>query len=254
MVPKLSVVLPVRGRWPMTRECLARLREHTPESLEVLVVDGGSAAPMRRALAALGRSWRPLRILAPRGPLSFSTAVNHGLRASKGGVLIWLNNDVRVGPGWSGALLRALAAPGVGAAGPKTAAPGRGFDRLAAAWSLRRPSAPRPVGRLYGHCLALRREAVEAVGLLDERLVWGEEDEDYCFRLRQAGWRLALVEDALVEHRMAATRGHWASAKNRARWAANIRVMREKWHFEAARIRRDLDDALAARSPKPGRR
>ncbi|TBR20503.1 glycosyltransferase [bacterium] len=252
MPPELSVVVPVRGRWPMTRECLARLREHTPQRLEVLVVDGGSPASMRRSLAALAGAWRPLRVLSVGAPATFSTAINAGLREARGAAVVWLNNDVRVGPGWSTALLRALALPGVAAAGPRTAAPGPDFDRLAAAWSLRRSAAPRTVSRLYGHCLALRREAVEAVGLLDERLVWGEEDEDYCFRLRQAGWSLVLADGALVEHRMAATRGHWASRTNRARWAANIRLMREKWLFEAARIRRDLADALAARSPKPG--
>ena len=244
-MPRLSVIVPVRGRWPMTRGCLERLRRHTPGLLEVLVVDGGSPAPMRRALAALSRRWPQLRVLRLESPLPFAAAVNRGLRLSRGRILVLLNNDASVTEGWSVGLERALAAPGVGAAGPCACAPGRGLDRDAAAWSLGRAGRLRSVPRLYAFCLALKREAFESVGLLDERLVWGEEDDDYSFRLRQAGWRLVAAEDTLIGHIGGATRGRWPAARRRAFGRANARVLREKWVAEAARIRRDLRAAFA---------
>jgi hypothetical protein len=48
----------------------------------------------------------------------------------------------------------------------------------------------------------LRREAVEAVGGLDEAFqpAWFE-DVDLCRRLRSAGWRVLHVPDARVVHR-----------------------------------------------------
>ncbi|MBI3298070.1 MAG: glycosyltransferase [Elusimicrobia bacterium] len=243
--PALSVVIPVRGRWLMTRDCLARLRRHTAARSEVLVVDGGSPAPMRRALAALARSWPSLRVLRLERPLPFAAAVNRGLKAARGDVLVLLNNDVSVTAGWDAALARVLAQPGVGAAGPRTCRPGPGLDRDATACALAGAGRTRSVRVLYAHCLALRREAVSAVGLLDERLVWGEEDDDYCFRLRQGGWRLAEAEDCLVGHTGGASRGRWSPGRRRAHARANAAVLREKWVGEAARIRRDLKAVLA---------
>lgn len=243
--PRFSVIVPVRGRWPMTRGCLARLRAHTPGSFEVIVVDGGSPPAMRRALADLSRRWPALRVLRLEHPLPFAAAVNRGLKAARGRVLVLLNNDASVTAGWSETLERALAAPGVGAAGPAACAPGPGLDRAAAAWALAHVGRLRPVPGLYGYCLALRREVFEVVGLLDERLVWGEEDDDYSFRLRQAGWRLVVAEEALIGHADGAMRGRWPAARRRAYARANAAVLREKWVSEAARIRRDLRAVLS---------
>lgn len=231
----------------MTRRCLELVRRNTPESVEVLVVDGGSPAAMRRALAAEARRWPALSVLELGAPRSFAAALNHGLRAARGRVLVWLNNDAFVSAGWSGALLDALAKPGVGGAGPCSGAAPRGTapDRVAAAWSLRHRGRTTPVPRLYGWCLAVSREAFESAGLLDERLVWGEEDDDYCFRLRLAGWRLVRAEDSLVYHAGAATRGRWPAARLRAHRRGNAEVLREKWVREAGRIRRELASVLA---------
>lgn len=245
-VPELSVVVPVRGRWAMTKRCLKLLRLNTPEAAEVIVVDGGSPAAMRRGLAAAARRWPALKVLELGAPRPFAAALNAGLRASRGRVLVWLNNDAFVSPGWSGALLYALALPGVGAAGPRSGGPpaGRLPSRVAAAWSLRHGGAATDVPVLHGWCLAVSREAFETVGLLDERLVWGEEDDDYCFRLRLAGWRLVRAEGSLVYHAGAATRGRWPAARRRSHRRANAAVLREKWVREAGRIRRELAGVL----------
>ena len=251
MSVRLSVVVPVRGRWPLTRACLERLREHTPRSCEVVVVDGGSSPGCLRRLRALARGWPRLKVVALGRPLPFSAAMNAGLRAATGDVLVWLNNDALVTAGWSETLRRALERPGVGAAGPCTDDPrccgGRAprvprasLDRTAAAWALRHGGRTESVGRLSGFCLAVRREALESVGLLDERLVWGEEDDDYSFRLRQAGWGLVLALGAMVSHAGGASRGRWSDAKRAGLFRKNKAVLEEKWVREAARIRHDL--------------
>lgn len=245
-VPELSIVIPVRGHWVMTRRCLELVRLHTPEAVEVIVVDGGSPPAMRRALAAAARRWPALKIQKLGAPRSFAAALNAGLRTARGRVLVWLNNDAFVSPGWSGALLDALARPGVGAAGPRSggAPVGRSAERVAAAWSLAQNGQTTAVPVLYGWCLAVSREAFETVGLLDERLVWGEEDDDYCFRLRLAGWRLVRAEASLVYHAGAATRGRWTEARLQSHRRANAAVLREKWVREAGRIRRELAGVL----------
>ncbi len=63
---------------------------------------------------------------------------------------------------------------------------------------------------INGFCLALRRSALEAVGLLDEAAFptgYGEEN-DLCIRLRRAGHRLRVADDAFVWHAQSRSFSH----------------------------------------------
>lgn len=56
--------------------------------------------------------------------------------------------------------------------------------------------------------MLLRRNALDDVGLFDEALFfmyW--EDTDMGFRLRQAGWQLAVAADSRVWHKQSASLG-----------------------------------------------
>jgi tetratricopeptide (TPR) repeat protein len=52
-----------------------------------------------------------------------------------------------------------------------------------------------------GFCLLIKREVLERVGLLDERFGTGcFEDDDYCLRAVQAGFRAVIAREAFVHH------------------------------------------------------
>lgn len=51
-----------------------------------------------------------------------------------------------------------------------------------------------------GAVLVARREAIQAVGFMDERYFLYWEDLDWCFRMRQAGWRVYYVPEARAIH------------------------------------------------------
>lgn len=237
-----SIIIPVRGRLALTRRCLESVLRHTPGPRELIVVDNASGPATRRYLNGLRRAGRARVLRNSRNP-PFAAAVNQGTRAARGEILVWLNNDAVVGPQWLKRLRACLDRdPKAGAAGPCTGHPlagaGRGarhdppaadFDSFAAAWSMRFDAQSEEANRLSGFCLALKRRAWEAVGALDERFRWGEEDEDYCFRLRMAGWRLRLARDVFVRHDGSGTLRSWGRRRRRALARRNRALFKEKW-------------------------
>jgi GT2 family glycosyltransferase len=59
---------------------------------------------------------------------------------------------------------------------------------------------PVEVDWVSGACILLRREAVEEVGLLDERIFMYGEDVELCWRLRRARWKVYYHANAAIVH------------------------------------------------------
>ena len=60
---------------------------------------------------------------------------------------------------------------------------------------------------VMGACMLVRRAAIDAVGLLDERFFIFSEETDWCFRFQQAGWKVFFFPGAEVVHVGGATHG-----------------------------------------------
>ena len=55
--------------------------------------------------------------------------------------------------------------------------------------------------RVIGFCMCLDRRVVDEIGGLDPAYGTGNcEDDDYCMRLRAAGYEIALCEDSFIHH------------------------------------------------------
>ncbi len=61
-------------------------------------------------------------------------------------------------------------------------------------------ASPSDVDWVSGAAMLIRREAFEEVGGFDEGYFMYVEDVDFCWRLRQAGWRVAYEPRACVSH------------------------------------------------------
>jgi GT2 family glycosyltransferase len=66
-----------------------------------------------------------------------------------------------------------------------------------------------------GCALLVQREVFEKVGLFDERYFAYYEDMDFSFRVREAGWRIILVPEARLWHKVARTSGGLDSPRER---------------------------------------
>jgi GT2 family glycosyltransferase len=80
-----------------------------------------------------------------------------------------------------------------------------------------RPDGPRydrvvATGRAVGALMAISREAIEAVGLLDEELFAYVEDVDWALRVRRAGFDVVLAPAARAWHTVSASTGGSAAS------------------------------------------
>ena len=233
----IDVVIPVYGAAEALERCLVSLARYTDLARHrvVLVLDGPQPPEVEHALAALPGA--ELLRLARRG--GFAAAANRGVAAvatPPGRDVVLLNADTQVAAGWLAGLARAAASgPRVATVTPLTnvgtiaAVPrwleenllpaGYDVDRFAALVSrVSRRLYPRlPTG--VGHCLWLRRAALDELGGFDEA-AWGlgyGEETDYCLRAAARGWEHRLDDATFVFHEGQASFG--AARERRVRRA-----------------------------------
>lgn len=55
---------------------------------------------------------------------------------------------------------------------------------------------------MAGACFCMRREAIEQIGLFDQSYYFGFEDVDWCWRAKNAGWKIAFNPRARIIHKV----------------------------------------------------
>src|SRR5262245_29255542 len=219
-MPDLSIVIVNWNTSALLVDCLTSLRDSPlwPE-LDVIVVDNASTDDSRQRVR---EHFAEVRLIENRDNVGFARANNQALRVARGRYQMLLNSDTRVPPETLPGLVAFMDAhPEAGACGPRLVLPdgtpqayafggdptlgyllARGFHRLAFDRPLHDWAAPETaaVDWVSGACLLARREAIEQVGDLDENIFMYFEDNDWCLRIRQAGWKIYEYPAVRVIH------------------------------------------------------
>jgi GT2 family glycosyltransferase len=250
---------------PWLERCLESVR-----GLETIVVDHGSTDG---TLELVRERFREVRIVEQENR-GLGAGWNAGMRVAGGSYFLLLNADAWVvGDGVARLLAFADAHPRAGLVGPRLRNPDgslqrsvRGFPtpwRLATEYFFLRKLAPRSralnafyaggfahdepreVDWLMGACMLVRREAVDGAGPLDEEFFLFAEETDWCFRLREAGWRIWFCPEAEVVHVGGASHGGRLFGEN---LRGHLRFLaKHRGVAEAERARRLLVVALRLR-------
>ena len=224
---KVGIVLLNWNGCEDTKVCVSSLRELRYADYEIIVVDNdssdGSAAQLRKEfpeIAVIETGWN-------RG---FSGGCNVGIRRalSQGADFVWLlNNDTKVDPDALQAMIdKTFNTPDVGACGSAiycmdspqcVQAWGGGYINfwLGRSRHYLRPVPDDSIEFITGASMLISREAIESVGFLDEGFFMYWEDADYCFRLRAAGWKLAVAGQSRVWHQGSASVGRGSAKLDR---------------------------------------
>lgn len=205
--PTVSVILCVRNAAATVAEQVAALsaQDH-PSPWELVLVDNGSTdATVEAARGAWTHPSASFRVVRADERAGLAYARNVGVAAANGAAVAFCDGDDVADPGWVAALHRAL----------QTAAVAGGHlevDQLNAElpvyWrggSPTRNGLPPAHGYLphaIGANMAVRRDVYLGIGGCDEQFTICSDDVDLCWRLQEAGERLAFAPDAVMHYRL----------------------------------------------------
>ena len=239
--PRVSIVIPAFAQHLHTFSCVKSIVAHTPPgSYEVLVIDDCSADPVASALADV-QGWHVLR---NESNLGFVLSCNRGASAARGSIVVFLNNDTLVTPGWLDALVAPLADATVGLVGAKLIYPdGRLQEAGGIVWregasNFGRnddPTRPeynylRDADYCSGACIAMCRQDFLALDGFDTHFAPGYyEDTDLAMRVRATGKRVVYQPAAAIVHFEGATAGTDADVGMKRYLAVNQPKFIERW-------------------------
>jgi GT2 family glycosyltransferase len=216
---KFSVIIPTYNRSGELKETLQSLSKvSSVEASEVIVVDNNSHDDTPEVVSRLSETFPgELRYLFEKEQ-GRPAAMNTGVAAARGDILVFTDDDLRFEPDWLEAAGKGLGRLGCDYVGGK----------ILPLWSAPRPawlstassrhrsviaiadygSEPFEFGKspAVGCNMAVRREAFDRAGLWDNRLgrrgktLLGQEVRDWCIRARAAGLRGFYVPDMIVYH------------------------------------------------------
>ncbi|MDD5736887.1 MAG: glycosyltransferase family 2 protein [Candidatus Omnitrophica bacterium] len=226
MAKDLSVIIVNWNTGALLRDCVESVyRETTNHTFEIIIVDNASSD---ESIPLVEKEFKDVVIIKNSKNLGFAKGNNIGVEAAEGRYVILLNPDTKV---LDGALDRICSfmeseGEGVGATGPVllnkdgSFQPQQGsrFPTLGTAFAQyfflsrlfglpgifmnRMPAAndTRRVDWLCGACLASPRMIYKEMGGLDEKYFLYAEDMDYCYRLKEKGYRTAFFPGASIMH------------------------------------------------------
>lgn len=252
-----SVVVPTRDRLGLLEPCLRALRTDLADDDELVVVDSASAD--RSALAAMAQRYDARLVRSERAGASL--ARNLGWRAARGDVVAFVDDDVRVRPGWARAMRAAFDAdPELAFVTGRVVVPDDQLDaeRPVAVTSRTERATLHPglSGDLGASAnLAVRRSALAAVGGFDERLgpgTWAAsaEDLDLFDRLFRANYPGLFEPSACSVHVQWRARRQLLSLDWRYGKGMGVRLARlATW--DRPRARRLMWEALVTQGLRP---
>ncbi|GIP31294.1 glycosyltransferase family 2 protein [Paenibacillus sp. J2TS4] len=233
-----SIIIPTYKGLHLLQDCVQSIRQFTEEPYEIIVVDNASGDGTLEYCVQQGIDF--VSLPSNRG---FPVACNYGMKLARGDCVLLLNNDIVVSHHWLANLLNCLTSqPDRGIVGPMTNyVSGKQqsdlqyedlsqFHHLTETVNRPDPAKWQEVERLVGFCFAFKRELMDRIGWLDERFSPGHyEDDDYCYRARQAGYKLAIAGDTHVHHHGSASFKQHAPEQLLQLPETNYYKFMEKW-------------------------
>ncbi|OGC14691.1 hypothetical protein A3J90_05200 [candidate division WOR-1 bacterium RIFOXYC2_FULL_37_10] len=198
----LSIIIVNTNNKKILRECLASIFQNTHKpSLEVIVSDNGSKDGSQEMV----KTSFPQIILIENGEnLGFIKATNKGLKISTGRYVCLLNDDTITKDSAFDKMVEFMekSQKKIGCCAPTLLNVDGTFQHQGGLLQKKfwLSNEPVEISFAIGACLLLRREVMDKIGYLDEKLFFYNDDLDYCIRIKKAGYKIYFVPSAKIMH------------------------------------------------------
>jgi len=197
-----------------TKKCVESILKNTKnQKFRFIFVDNNSTDGTLEYLKEIPNA----EIISNSENLGFVKAMNQGFDKVSSKYTVWLNNDTIVTPNWLDILINHLKNnPKAAAIGPVSN--GTGVIQKEPSWSgetsieeiasfgqsfhNKNKGKVTQYHRVAGFCIVMKSDLISKIGKLDEQLnLGGYEDDDYCKRIRDAGYQILIAEDVFIYHK-----------------------------------------------------
>lgn len=264
--PKITIIVAPRERFSYTQQSLDSIYAHTKLPFELIYVDGGSPEPVQRYLAQKIAE-ENFTIVRTDYFLAPNQARNLGLKQATTDYVLFIDNDVHVTDGWLDQLWQCAQETDATVVCPLTCigqplhqkihlAGGEARIELELEGDSTRRRVHevhyfvnRPVAQVRDklhqrqcefaefHCMLVKREIFDQIGLLDEKLLSTREHIDFCLNVTQAGGTIYCEPDSVVTYVPDVLYRWYDLAYFMLRWSdeweiQSLKHFRKKWNLD----------------------
>jgi len=220
MSPKVFIIILNWNGWRDTFECLKSLSDLAYGNFEIILIDNASKEKTRFSRETFPKL-KTTQVFNEYN-LGFAGGNNQGIKMALEGdadYVLLLNNDTTVEPDFLSVLVaEAEKNNEAGILGPKILF----YDEKRLIWSAGgkitgnftrgeligyrqndsgQYNQTKEVDYISGTCLLVKKEVIKKIGLISEDYFLYYEDNDWCQRVRQAGYKCLLVPEAKIYHK-----------------------------------------------------
>jgi len=260
----LSIVILSFNTRELLRECVASIKKTTPKDLsyEIIVVDNASSDGSAEMVSD---TFKDVKLIANKENVGYTKGNNRGVKEASGRYILFLNADTIVYEDTLGAMVAFMDEhEKVGAAtclvelvnGKLDDSCHRGFptpwrsfshfsgfskifprSKLFTGYALGYLdlNTTHEVDSCSGAFMIVRRVAGEEIGWWDEDFFWYGDDLDFCYRLKEKGWRVYFVPEVKILHYKGASGGIKKISKHLTVATRETRIRVTNARFDAMR-------------------
>jgi GT2 family glycosyltransferase len=211
----LSIIIVNWNTSALLRQCLKSVYDTTPRFVfEIIVVDNASSD---ESTSMVEEQFPSVVLIKNIQNVGFAPANNQGMDIAKGRYVMLLNSDTIVLPGALDTLMQITEShPEIGVIGPQLLnidnTVQKSWSRFPTLWSellginfrQRKPVEGVPhaydVDWIGGACMLVQTKTMEDVGKLDADYFFYSEEMDWCYRIKQKGWKIWYLSNAQIHH------------------------------------------------------
>jgi len=194
-------------------ECLRTLKEYTTLPFHLWIIDNHSTDQTSTYLKRLSENhfWKQkIKVIFNPHNLGLAKAWNIGINLSNSPYLVFINPDLKFTAGWLERLKEcADTYPRAGIVGTKVVDFNGFIDHFGFIDEIVRGRGEvytpdkytelLAVDGIHGCCFLIKREIIPIVGVFDEQFFLYAEEDDYCQRVRKAGYQI-MLSNSIVYH------------------------------------------------------